>query len=289
MFQINKQIIIMKKLLLPTMFLLMIGSLNAQTILNQTYDGTYAASTANGKTVWTGNMVLLQTNLESGYGFSNPGYVATSPLFYAASGFKFTLGSPNNENAPDGTAQWLTYTATGLEVGKSYDVSAVVNCFQTNTSTDYALAIWEGASVPNKSYVNANRKAFTTGAAEGDKTLSGIYVATATTMTFGIGSAKTATGTLFSKLQVKSWSISKNNTLSLNDKELTKTEIIVSKEGVVLTDLPGTIHIYDVQGRLLTSGTVKANEKLGYDFSVATIYLVKVTTSVGTATKKVLF
>lgn len=278
-----------KRILQLAVYLLMITSLNAQTILNQTYDGTYASSTVNGKTAWTGNMVLLQSNLASGYGFSNPGYLATSPLFYAASGFKFTLGSPNNENAPDGTVQWLTYTATGLEIGKSYDVSAVVNCFQTNTSTDYALAIWEGASVPNKSYVNSNRKAFSTGAAEGDKTLSGTYVATATTMTFGIGSAKTTTGTLFCKLQIKSWSIVKNNTLGVNDNELTKTEIVVSKEGVVLSDLPGTIQIYDVQGKLLISKSVKTNEKLYYDFSVSTIYLVKITTSVGTITKKVLF
>ncbi|WPR71522.1 hypothetical protein SLW70_16535 [Flavobacterium sp. NG2] len=274
------------------MFFFVIGSTNAQ-VLSQVYNtSTYAASTANGKTAWSGNIVLLQNNLESSYGFYNPGFVAATPLSYAQSGYRLILGSPNNENAPTDTAMWFTYTATGLEVGKAYDISAVIECIQTNTFGEYAAAIWEGTSgdIPaaykTRAYVNTNKKLSSSSAAlGGEQTLSGTYTATAATMTFGIGAAKSTTGTFFNKLQIKSWSIIKNTTLGINENELLENAIIVSKSGVTLNGVDGNVQVLDIQGKILASGLVKADGTLNYNFSDNSIYIIKA----GDVTKKVMF
>ncbi|MGA9639474.1 T9SS type A sorting domain-containing protein [Flavobacterium sp.] len=291
----------MKKItLFFAMFTLMIGTshLSAQTILNQVFNTTtYAASTANGKTAWVGNINLFQSNFESFYSYYDPGFAIGTSMSFAQNGSTLILGSPSNQNAPGETAMWFTYTATGLEVGKSYDLSALIECVQSNTGADYTAAIWEGASsaIPpaykTQAYVNTNKKlTSTSGALGGEQTLSGTYLATASTMTFGIGAAKsTGAQTFFNKLQIKSWSIIKNTTLGINDTVLSPNNISISKTGITLNGVSGIVQVIDVLGKVLVSGSVKANEQLNYNFSSATMYFVKVSTSGGSKTRKVIF
>lgn len=86
---------------------------------------------------------------------------------------------------------------------------------------------------------------------------------------------------------VKSWKLTEG-TLSINDARL-NNNLSVTKTGISLKAISGKVQIIDLLGRVLASKELKKQEKLDFNFSGSTIYLIKVNTPSGTISRKVLF
>jgi hypothetical protein len=284
----------MKKITsLFTLFGLMIGilNLNAQTvILNQTFDATYAASTANGKTAWASNQTLISTDYADGFGFINPPTGWTNSAVSSCSwlqGF-LTLGSPSNGNTNADEEAWFTFTKSGLTIGNEYKVEIPVVRSQGRADVDHALHAWS-TTPPSTNFASSNSLYTTTTiAAESEQLLSKTFVANATTMTFGLGIGRDGTNDMFNKTRILSIKITETTTLSTNTNDL-KNNILITKNGVTLNNVSGNVEIIDLLGRLLYSKQLRSKETLNYQFNNASIYIVRLTTNSGSATKKVVF
>ncbi|GAB1857916.1 hypothetical protein MHTCC0001_27530 [Flavobacteriaceae bacterium MHTCC 0001] len=76
--------------------------------------------------------------------------------------------------------------------------------------------------------------------------------------------------------------------LSVDEVSL-RNNFSVIKTGVTLKDTSGNVQIIDLLGRTLVSKQLETQGTLDFTFKSGTIYLVKLTTSLGSATKKVAF
>ena len=90
------------------------------------------------------------------------------------------------------------------------------------------------------------------------------------------------------QLFVKAWKVDFLPPLSV-EKDVIKNNFTISKTGVSLNDISGNVQIIDLLGRVLISKQLRAQETLDYKFKSTTIYMVRLTTELGSATKKVVF
>ncbi|MBB5267878.1 T9SS type A sorting domain-containing protein [Algibacter amylolyticus] len=285
----------MKKITLLFAILgLQIGTLNlnAQTvILDQTFDATYASSTANGKTAWGPNQTLILTDYADGFGFINPSTGWSNSSVSSCSwlqGF-LTLGSPGNGNTTADEEAWFTFTKSGLTIGNMYQVEVPVVRKQGRPEVDHTLHAWS-TTPPSTNFASANSLyTTTTGLEEPEELLTKNFVADATTMTFGVGIGRDGTVDMFNKTRILSMKITDLGTTLSTDNDVLKNSFTVVKTGVTLKAISGNVQIIDLFGRLLASKQLKNNETLNYQFNNTSIYVVRLTSNMGSLTKKVVF
>lgn len=247
---ITKQIKIMKKItLLFTMLGLMIGTLNLNAQV-------FEFSLAN------------QSEADAFVGSLPTGYGSTGTIQSNQFGSKWGVKLLANSS--------LTYTATGLAAG-NYTMEAHM-VVQNSAVLPYIQDVWPDGGTPATPVIvsnPANNNTFVTYTKVVNIPSAGDY-------TFGI-----VRGGSGSQLIVSDWKVTQG-TLSVDDAVI-KNNFTISKTGVSLKDISGNIQIIDLLGRVLASKELKNQEKLDFEFNSSTIYIVKVATISGTASKKVIF
>jgi hypothetical protein len=88
---------------------------------------------------------------------------------------------------------------------------------------------------------------------------------------------------------IKEWKLSFLGPTLNTDDAVLKSNFSISKTGITLKAISGNVQIIDLLGRILVSKELKNQETLTYEFNSATIYMVKLTTNLGSATRKVVF
>ena len=170
----------------------------------------------------------------------------------------------------------LTYTATGLAPG---DYTIEGNIMVQNTSNlSWIQDVWaSGGTVSTPILQEGTSESYITYT----KTVT---VPTTGDYTFGIVRANDG-GQLF----VQSWKAIYLGTPLSADNVVLKNKFSISKTGVSLNDISGKVQIIDLLGRVLVSKQLRDQGTFIYNFNRATIYVVKLTTDLGSTTKKVVF
>lgn len=174
---------------------------------------------------------------------------------------------------PDGS---LTYAATSLAPG---DYEMEVDIMVQNT----AVLPWV-----QDAWLTSGSAPATSAPSLGTNVtfvkLTKTVTLTAGDHTFGI-----VRGGSGSQLFVKGWKVDFiGPTLSV-DTDVIENNFSVSRTGVTLINVSGNLQIIDLLGRTLVSKQLRKQETLSYNFNSATIYMIKLTTEKGSATKKVVF